>query len=492
MAANIYLVTTKGIRHRMSYEQIKLEAQRIAAELHAEWFEDHLNSGFNTATNDYIRYNDDVIISELTEAVHLRKLKGNALKNALSDLMLIGLKRKTLAEFSNPQNLIDNLLEPVSNSPAEPAFLNVVHQTLLTDKLEAFISDKKITRKGISEATLDEYRLSVSELEEICGNKCVSEFTFDDGKLYRDTMMKLPKHRKKGAYKDKSINELITLDFTDGQKLSTKTINGRITNLITYFTWLKQSQLVNQNPFENLKLKSESKSYTPYSDDDLKLIFNTHLFSDSSYRNSKRTGKQSQWWLLVLATYTGARLGELAQIRLQDISNTRGILSITVTDEGEGMRVKTSAGRRTFPVHSDLLKLGFESYVDRLRNSGQIKLLPQLPASIRKAGDATSKWYNERYRDIFFPQFKTDKKVFHSFRHTFIQRAVQAGLELQYIQQMVGHEKKFFGETATYARDGYSQVQLQSELNKFSYVDFSIEDIAGGWEDLHPPEPIVQ
>lgn len=68
-----------------------------------------------------------------------------------------------------------------------------VCQVLLTEKFEDFISDKKITRKGIREATIDEYRLSVSELEEICGNKSVSEFTFDDGKLYRDTMMKLPK-----------------------------------------------------------------------------------------------------------------------------------------------------------------------------------------------------------------------------------------------------------------------------------------------------------
>ncbi|MFQ3215129.1 MAG: hypothetical protein ACI9C9_002675 [Marivirga sp.] len=35
------------------------------------------------------------------------------------------------------------------------------------------------------------------------------------------------------------------------------------------------------------------------------------------------------------ATYTGARLDELAQIHLQDITKTKGILSITVTDEGE-------------------------------------------------------------------------------------------------------------------------------------------------------------
>jgi hypothetical protein len=57
---------------------------------------------------------------------------------------------------------------------------------------------------------------------------------------------------------------------------------------------------------------------------------------------------------------------------------------------------------------------------------------------------------------------------------------------------MVSHEKKFFGETATYSRNGYSQAQLQVELNKFAYVDFSIEDIAGDWENLHSPDPIYQ
>lgn len=492
IAACIYLMTNKGMRHQMSYEQIKQEAQRIAAELHEEWLEDHLDSDFRDATNANIRNNDDIIISELTEPVRLRKFKGNLLRDALTDLMFIGLKRKTLTEFSNPQNLIDSLLEPASNSPAQPTSSEVVRQVLLTDKLEEFIDDKKTRSKGISEATLDEYRLSVSELEEICGNKNVSEFSFDDGKLYRNTMMQLPKHRKKGPHKDKSINELITLDFPDAQKLSAKTINGRIANLITYFTWLNQNQLINHNPFQNIKLQDDGESYNPYSDNDLKLIFNSPLFADPAYRKRKNTGKQSQWWLLILATYTGARLGELTQLRLEDITRNEGIVSITITDDGEDMSVKTTAGRRKIPVHPDLLKLGFEEYVTRLRNSNQEQLLPQLPISGKKIGSRVSKWYNERYRDKFMPRFKAEKKVFHSFRHTFIQRAIHAGVELQHLQQMVGHEKKFFGETATYARDGYSQAQLQVELNKFAYVDFSIEDVAGGWEDLLPPEPIAQ
>ncbi|MEH6448559.1 MAG: site-specific integrase [Oleispira sp.] len=492
IAASIYLVTTKGIRHRMSYERIKQEAQRIASELHEEWLEDRLDTQFCESADRNMIANDEMVVSELTELIHERKLKGDRLKDALTDLAFVALKRKTLEEFSSPANILDSLLQPASNTYSQPTPSAAIEQILLTDKLEEFIDDKKVRSKGISDATLDEYRLSVSELVEICGNKIVSTYSFDDGKLYRNTMMQLPKHRKKGVHKNKSISELITLDFTDDQKLSTKTINGRITNLITYFTWLKQSQLVNQNPFENLKLQSDSKSYKRYSDDDLKLIFNSPLFGDPAYRKRKNTGKQSQWWLLVLATYTGARLGELTQLRLQDISKADGIVSISITDEGEGMRVKTNAGRRKLPVHPDLLKLGFEEYVTRLRNSNQEHLLPQLPKSGKKIGSSVSNWYNERYRDKFMPHFKAEKKVFHSFRHTFISRAINAGIETQHIQQMVGHEKVLLGETQTYADEGYSQKQLLAELNKLSYVNFSIVDIAGGWEDLLSPEPISQ
>ena len=486
-AARIYLVTTKGKRHQMSYEQIKQEAYRIATELHEEWLEDHIGSNLGQKHYMNILEADHMGISALKEAIHYGQLKGDGLRDALTDIMYVELKRQTLNEVTNTDKMLESMLSmPIQSRPSA-----TIKQILLIDKFEAFLADR-VTRKIVSEATLDEYRVSVSELEEICGNKNVAEFTFDDGKLYRDTMMKLPKNRKKGDYKNKSISELIILDFDDEERLSKKTINGKIANLITYFTWLKQSQLVDLNPFENLKLHSDSKSYTPYTDSDLKLIFNTHLFSNASYRKSKRTGKQSQWWLLVLATYTGARLGELTQLRLQDISTTSGILSITITDEGEDMSVKTTAGRRKLPVHPDLLKLGFEEYVTRLRNSGQEKLLPQLPISGNKIGSRVSKWYNERYRANFMPQFKAEKKVFHSFRHTFIQRAIQAGVELQHLQQMVGHEKQQFGETATYAGEGFSQEQLQVELGKFSYVDFSIEDIAGGWEDLHSPDPIHQ
>lgn len=485
------------MRHHMSYEQIKLEAQRIASELHEEWLENRLNTRRCESADQNMIANDEMVVSELSELVHQRVLKGDRLRDALADLTYVALKRKTLEEFSSPNNILDSLLKPALNTPALPPSspeppLIAINRVLLTDKLEEFIDDKKTRSKDISEATLDEYRLSVSELEEICGNKNVSDYSFDDGKLYRNTMMKLPKHRKKGPHKDKSISELIALEFPDDKKLSAKTINGRISNLVTYFTWLIQNQLINHNPFQNLKLQDDGESYTPYSDNDLKLIFSTHLFSNAKYRKSKRTGKQSQWWLLVLAAYTGARLGELTQLRLEDITKDDGVLSITITDEGDDMRVKTTAGRRKIPVHPDLLKLGFEEFVARLRNSNQDRLLPQLPISGKKIGSRVSKWYNERYRALFMPNFKAEKKVFHSFRHTFIQRAIQAGIDLQHLQQMVGHEKKFFGETATYARDGYSQLQLQIELNKFAYADFSIDDIAGGWEDLNPPEPIAQ
>jgi integrase len=492
IAASIYLVTTKGIRHRMSYERIKQEAQRIASELHEEWLEDRLDTQFCESDDRNMIANDEMVVSELTELIHQRKLRGDRLKDALADLAFVALKRKTLEEFSSPANILDSLLQLTSATPIQPTNPKVIQQILLTDKLEEFLNEKKLLSDDIQESTLEEYRLSVSELVEISNNKTAHEFTYDDAKTYRNTMLKLPKHRKQNSFKGKSISELSLLELPKEKKLSNKTINGRLTNLSTYFIWLKRASYVDLNPFEGLKLQNDSKSYAELSSSNLKDIFQSPLFSDAGYRKNKKTGKQSHWWLLVLAAYTGARLGELVQLRVKDITTENNRLTLNITDDDDDMRVKTTAGIRKFPVHDDLLTLGLKEYIDQLKASKQIQVLPQLPKGLKKAGDQTSKWYNGRYRDKYLPTFKSERKVFHSFRHTYIQQAIRADMAIPKLQQIVGHEPQIFGETATYAGSGFSQNQLKAELNKFSYEGFSIKDIAGGWEELLAPEPMPQ
>jgi len=43
---------------------------------------------------------------------------------------------------------------------------------------------------------------------------------------------------------------------------------------------------------------------------------------------------------------------------------------LCITDEGEGQSVKTEAGIRRVPIHSELIRLGFLDYVRKTKESG--------------------------------------------------------------------------------------------------------------------------
>ncbi len=121
-------------------------------------------------------------------------------------------------------------------------------------------------------------------------------------------------------------------------------------------------------------------------------------------------------WLPLLGLYTGARINELAQLRIADISDR-----IRITDEGPGQRLKNSASRREVPIHLELKKRGFLEFVDARRRAGQERLF-DFALGRDGYGQAASRWFN-RYRVEHC--FKQD---FHSLRHTVATRLRNAGV----------------------------------------------------------------
>lgn len=61
---------------------------------------------------------------------------------------------------------------------------------------------------------------------------------------------------------------------------------------------------------------------------------------------------------------------------VHDIDTNATIPTIRMTDEGEGQNVKSEAGNRTIPIHSELIRLGFLDYVKSVKG---LKLWPHLP-----------------------------------------------------------------------------------------------------------------
>lgn len=75
-----------------------------------------------------------------------------------------------------------------------------------------------------------------------------------------------------------------------------------------------------------------------------------------------------------MGLFTGTRLGELCQLRVVDIHKIEGIDVLVLTNAGEGQSIKSNAGHRSVPIHSELVRLGFLRYVQTIKDSGSDSL----------------------------------------------------------------------------------------------------------------------
>lgn len=142
--------------------------------------------------------------------------------------------------------------------------------------------------------------------------------------------------------------------------------------------------------------------------------------------------------LILLGAYTGARIEELCQLKVEHIIKPDGVLSLDIADS------KTAAGIRQVPVHPALLPV-----IDRLLNSSADGYL--VPSECKNKygirSDALSKAFGRLKKAHGFGA----QHVFHSIRKTVTTQLVRAGVQGTLIAELIGHE------TGTVTFDVYSQ-----------------------------------
>ena len=469
-AARLFLLVIKNLRIGMNYEEIKRKAKAEATRLHDEWLYEHLAG---KPLSDAEELGEEDARDEMREKLILGELVPDELEDAMSYMGYVSMREQTLADWRDPNVYLNS---PARTAAAPIAIVEEVKSApLILDCIEGYLSEKRSAKQSIKEDSLTAYRKAIEDFAAIMDNRPANDFSYHDGIGYRDTCLKLPPNRKKSkAYRDKSIGEILAMELPRESCLKTKTIGDNLKYIQSFFAWLKRTGQVEVNPIEGVDLEVITQNYSKYSASDLARIFTSPLYGHHLDRYVRGCGRRSRWWLLLLAAYTGARLGELCQLRISDVDTIDGILCLSINDE-EAKTLKTSAAIRVMPVHPVLLELGFDEYVKQLKVSDSELVLPGLPKAQRKAGDAVSKWFNERYRDTFFPEFKALRKVFHSFRHTFIQAGIRADLDMIKLQQMVGHESKLLAATKSYVGDGYGVGLLNEELKKIQYPSIDVE-----------------
>lgn len=310
-----------------------------------------------------------------------------------------------------------------------------------------------VIEKGASwkPSTNEAYQATITEFtsSEFIGNPEIGSLTREDLIRYRGQLQQLPKQRTKlKPYRDKSINELLSMDIPDEDRMMGRTINERLGLLSTFLTWchLVKNYLPKDITHDILLKNVESAIRAPFTDEEISLLFSSERY-DSSLIDSPY-----KFWIPLLGLYTGARISEIAQLTPDDIFMHDGTPAIQIVH-----RTKTKAGRRIIPIHSALLQVGLPRYASQVKGKHAKSLFPDLNVGSIKPGDAASKWFTRYRRDVGISD--TDnlgrEKVFHSFRHSFVTRLRQSdpAPDIRLIQQIVGHEKELFGATAIYTAD---------------------------------------
>jgi len=289
--------------------------------------------------------------------------------------------------------------------------------------------------------TISTCGLALKLYEEQTGNPPIQQLTRAQGEEFRTWLQTLPS--------------------------SSKTARDRLIwtrALLRYAT--EDLEWLPRNPWDKLSMPFRTTNKRrPWTDDELKLFFSQELYTTYKLPKDTKAGKDAAYWIPLLGLYSGARLGELAQLRVADVQTIGEIHVLSITNEAEGQSVKTDAGIRLVPIHSELIRLGFLEYVLTMKSSKGNKLWPALPIRKSKPGGYFSQWFGTARKELGLGQYPD----FHCFRHTVRSQLANAAVREDLIDTLMGHEVRGSTGTKVYTHRTLNGLRTAIQMIQFEF-----------------------
>lgn len=350
--------------------------------------------------------------------------------------------------------------------------------------------DRFFTEKSdLSPKYVNEFRDSIRMLQEFGGrDKPITAYSEEDIVAYKNALLRTPVNYRK-FFRGTTILEAIEANATAGRPtLSLNSINNkRLGNVDSFFEWCRRNKVIPVNPAHEIRVAApkrgkKKKKRDPFSIEQLNRIFSAPLFTGCRDAwHWKEQGNEiirnHRYWLPILALWTGARQGELAQLLTSDVKMIENILCISITDDESDdddipqheKRLKNEDSKRDVPVHTELIKLGFLDYVEQQRKTEQFRLFPDC----KLGADGSYSPFSKHFRRFLDSRgIKTRQRlVFHSFRHTF-QDAMREAEFTDSLQDAIAgrsdeHSRGDYGK-------GYSVRVKQIAIEKIAYPSLDL------------------
>ena len=169
--------------------------------------------------------------------------------------------------------------------------------------------------------------------------------------------------------------------------------------------------------------------------------------------------KKNKLFGVVLCLYTGLRIGELLSLTWDDVDLQKGIITISKSchdswENGKYVKVidtpKTDFSERIIPLPKQLL-LRLREY--KKSSSGNYVICGE------RVHGAQIRSYQKSF-ELLLKRLKLPHKGFHALRHTFATRALECGMDIKTLSEILGHKNP----TITLKRYAHSMLEHKTEM----------------------------
>ena len=209
----------------------------------------------------------------------------------------------------------------------------------------------------------------------------------------------------------------------------------------TAFSWATRHKHIGKNPFADVKVdvpkRSRSRETKAFRREEVLMI----LKAASDYKQPQTATERTRRWVVWLCAYSGARAGEITQLRGIDIERCDDFHVMRLTPDAGPIKTRQT---RIVPIHEHIIKQGFLDTVRQVGNGPLFYNLDETPRanvdplkpSRSRAATARahlSDWVREL--GVKDPEVSPT----HAWRHTFKQRAARNGITENVHDEITGH-----------------------------------------------------
>lgn len=379
--------------------------------------------------------------------------------------------------------------QPVYGQAAQPAITPTVREAK-----ERYWAEEVSQRKDLRKRSLDKALTGLNLIVEFFPPETmIGDLDMEQCDAFQKFLRKLPPNFTK-IRRGRSLIALAeeaAASNTPGLKRATR--ESYFAQLRQLLNWAKLKKFTADNPARDIKegrmAKGDKIRRRTFTTMQLRQIFNAPLYigcqDDEAGFNTPGPNhpRRGRFWLPLLGLFSGARAGELCQLRVADVCETEELkVPFIRLDDEEGdaggdddeidngveqeKSLKNENSFRAIPIHPELVRIGFLEFVSAKRAAGEELLFPEM--LVENVQDNASYRFSKLFGTFLLAlKIKRTGLSYHSFRHTFRDVLRNNDVDREKAETLGGWIKD--NRTSSQYGEGFAVEKLYETLRETSY-----------------------